>query len=104
MDLTGAVDHSRSSRLLVKFHKVCALFRRAPPSLISGCQVKLMVWVDHAVRKASKGIEKNTPLSKLPSPKLAEDTLVLVTQAPILVPLLKRLETSNVAPLSPAKY
>ncbi|MDT4851911.1 hypothetical protein FQZ97_861200 [compost metagenome] len=44
------------------------------------------------------------PLSKLPSPNCAAETLVLVAQAPIVTPLSKRRLMSSVTPRSPARY
>ena len=51
-----------------------------------------------------KGITNLMPLSKEPSPYSVAETSVLEKKAPNLTPFSNLLETSNVYPLSPARY
>ena len=75
-----------------------------PPSLYNGRKANTPVELVDLVVNRSNGITIKNPLSKLPSPNISNGTSVSVAQAPILMPLSKRRESSKVTPLSPAKY
>ena len=99
----GSVHSVRSSRGRVMLYSCSQRASLAPPSRVSGFHTKLPTDALDFVSMTSNGIDRYTPLSKLPSPNCAAEMLVLVMKAPMLTPLRKVREKSTVTPRSLAR-